>query len=998
MKKIKSKNLTIGLTTAASCLGFFGLVVGLSTTAKYNAENPRKFANDLAAKVTNLAFSLEVLEQNSDYKTIKSKLLDSNNRIKDQENTAKFFSFYTKNSDQFEKINTIFGEYATKKVDFQIVEIIPDDVNKNFKIKFQVNQVLENGEIAKSDIYQQTVAFAKQSNLLFADFNFALRKIKDFFITRITNFSQNQNAKVDPSTIRAIDFQSSLNKALNSDELLKKINDFFPDFSKIFENLNLSVENKLSNNGKIFDFSFIKQPSSNQFVDLQDDIPTLFLEARFTNEAQQMLADPSLKIQPIVSVIKIQKGEKSYFLDVNNFLSNLKIKDPEITEFSDLTSKNKTAYEFLTKIKSGFFLDEKSRSENTQTEINNILKTKKLELNFGNLEQKFAKKDKENAFEINFHAQRATLDPENKQSVIIPYTISVANDFFGSQLSDKNQVLTKTGALKLSGFKGLDSKKSDLNQQQNSNLPLQNQAIFSQFSLPFFGKGKEKQSLFAFGTKLRSIFQKIAQEEVDTLFANTKPTKNLDIQQFLTNNYDFEFTPYFSLLKSWTGQLEKPGIAEIQNFTIDKTELPKKEKTAVLNSKRFFHNGHQVASFFQDLLTKDQKTIIKTLFELTKKWQLLSESAQIPDSLLHANDNIFQEADKINLNQNSQNNIEKLSFNNIWKMQTSGFGFYGILILPSEIKQLLTKKSDKEIFKELKKHSLLNGQGGFQDFSQIKDKNLLIGTKFEKFGDVLKAFFLKAAQFDNFHAWAKLDEGLKYALEFEKGEIINKAEVDKKIEELANKIKPETQGVAVSIPLDVSEQNKTENSKSYLPINFKFRIQYSRQGINFDLLTPETKLFLELESKADFAKRKKIKELDNAILSIPHEFSEIDLEQQKFADLTFPKTTQPPNSTSVSSYLEDIGKKIENFLKEKYNDKFETVVDSIDFAINNQLEKQLFFRLKLKKNGTEISSQQDSEEYFSTLKFKINIKWSAKPSFATVRKNLKANNLAIKVA
>ncbi len=182
------------------------------------------------------------------------------------------------------------------------------------------------------------------------------------------------------------------------------------------------------------------------------------------------------------------------------------------------------------------------------------------------------------------------------------------------------------------------------------------------------------------GLGIKSSSRKVAKEEIEALFGNNSPKTN-EIRKILESNYDLDFGPYISLLDSWVGKIKHPSLSEIQRLTKDETQSTRTAGVSSIETRNFFRDGHQVASFFQDLLTKNRKTLLETLFELTKRWGLIAESTQIPQSLLNSKDNIFEEANKISLTSTSDE-IKKLSFNSLWR-DTEGIGFYGTLVLPT---------------------------------------------------------------------------------------------------------------------------------------------------------------------------------------------------------------------------------------------------------------------------------------------------------------------------
>ncbi|MDW2909453.1 P97 family adhesin, partial [Mesomycoplasma ovipneumoniae] len=843
-KSSKSKTLLLaGGVSGLIGAGIVGLTIGLTVNIKYNSENPRTQVNQFASRVSNLAFNLSAFNADSDYKDVKTALLDDSNKIKNAENALESFSFFEKKGGNLEKLDFSDSEFSDAKISYQILEILPDDANQNFKVKFQASQKLQNGDVAKSDIYEQVVSFVKESTILIAEFNFSLQKItsrlnqqvQNLISARTANFADQNSASsnpTDPSTIRPVDFQHDLNKSKDSKEFGEKISAYFPSLNNLLASLKNSQENKLPNSmDTIFNFDFARDKSTGQFVSLQNQVPSFFLEANLTSTARQML-DSSSSFSTVVNAIKLEKNDKSsYFLNYSDFFDNLSLKNLTKTDFnSDMGDK--LAVEFLAQIKSGFFSDPAQRSESLKSEILDLLKDKKLAFSFGNFGQKFKNHNSSQSLKVSFDPLEAKIDATDKTKVLIPYSISVNSQFFMPSNSPL-EISQKTGTLEISGLKQLE------------NLGELNSDIFKTRFLEGLGeKNKQKQAVFdQYGAGIRTSSRKVAKEEIEALFGNNPKTN--EIRNILERNYDLDFGPYISLLDSWVGKIKHPSLSDIKRMTKDGTQSTRNAGVSSIESRNFFRDGHQVASYFQDLLTKDKKTFLESLFELTKKWGLIAETSQIPQSLLDSKDNIFEEANKISLTPTGD--IKKLSFNTLWR-DNEGIGFYGTLVLPTSVQtELKSKKGDSAIFEYLKTQKVTT-----KETSESTD-NTENYAKFEKFGDVLSAFFLKAGQFDNFKSWAKLDDNLKYTLEFVKEAEEVKEEVSKKIEEVGKAQETEQEGKKAEGAQNQGKkaegaQNQGKKAEKVLPVKFSFKLE-SNDGSILNVKTPEIKVFLELEDE-----------------------------------------------------------------------------------------------------------------------------------------------------
>ncbi|MDW2897799.1 adhesin [Mesomycoplasma ovipneumoniae] len=997
-KLSRSKTLLLVGTSGLIGIGVIGLTIGLTLNIKYNAENPRTQVNQFASRVSNLAFNLGAFHSDSDYNAVKTTLLDGNNKIKNAENALESFSFFERKDGNLEKLDFSDSEFSDAKISYQILEILPDDANQNFKVKFQATQKLQNGDVAKSDIYEQVVSFVKESTILIAEFNSSLQKItsrlsqqvQNLVAARISNFSDQNSATsnpTDPSTIRPVDFQHDLNKSKDSKEFGAKISSYFPSLNNLLGQLKNSQENKIPNSiNTIFDFDFARDRSNGQFVSLQNQVPSFFIQASLTSTARQML-DSSSSFAPVISAVKLEKSNNSsYFLDYSDFFDNLNLKNLTKTDLKS-TMSDKLAVEFLAQIKSGFFSDPTQRSEDAKSKILELLIDKKLAFDFGKFDQKFKNHNTSQSLKVSFDPLEAKIDATDKTKVLVPYSISVNSQFFMPSNSPL-ELSQKTGTLEISGLKQLES------------LGQLNSDIFKMRFLEGLGKdNKQKQAVFdQYGPGIRTSSRKAAKEEMEALFANTPKTN--EIRNILESNYNLDFGPYVSLLDSWIGKIKHPSLSEIQKLTKDETQSTRSAGVSSIDSRNFFRDGHQVASFFQDLLTKNRKTLLETLFELTKRWGLISESTTIPQSLLDSKDNIFEEANKINLTPTGD--IKKLSFNSLWR-DTEGIGFYGTLVLPTSIQtELKNKKDDSSIFDYLKTQKVAAKESS--DSTTTTESY----AKFEKFGDVLSAFFLKAGQFDNFKAWAKLDDNLKYTLEFTKETEQEKDAVSKQIEELGKKPEgAQDQGKKAEGAQNQGKkaegtpnQGKTEK---VLPVKFSFKLE-SNDGSILNVKTPEIKVFLELEDEAIYNSRKEINELDKAIVQLQNQFRETSLDSTSYSSLTFPKKAegaqnqgkkaegtqnQGTDTNSLTSYLPELGKKVDEYLSTHFKDKnYKTLVESISDSFD-KTTKNLFFVLTKDGSGastgsgTSGTSGSTTAQRRSTLRVRITINKKAETTSTT---------------
>ncbi|MDW2910104.1 adhesin, partial [Mesomycoplasma ovipneumoniae] len=638
--------------------------------------------------------------------------------------------------------------------------------------------------------------------------------------------------------------------------------------------------------------------------------------------------------------------------------------------------------------------------------ILDLLKDKKLAFSFGNFGQKFKNHNSSQSLKVSFDPLEAKIDATDKTKVLIPYSISVNSQFFMPSNSPL-EISQKTGTLEISGLKQLE------------NLGELNSDIFKTRFLEGLGeKNKQKQAVFdQYGAGIRTSSRKVVKEEIEALFGNNPKTN--EIRNILERNYDLDFGPYISLLDSWVGKIKHPSLSDIKRMTKDGTQSTRNAGVSSIESRNFFRDGHQVASYFQDLLTKDRKTFLESLFELTKKWGLIAETSQIPQSLLDSKDNIFEEANKISLTPTGD--IKKLSFNTLWR-DNEGIGFYGTLVLPTSVQtELKSKKGDSAIFEYLKTQKVTT-----KETSESTD-NTENYAKFEKFGDVLSAFFLKAGQFDNFKSWAKLDDNLKYTLEFVKEAEEVKEEVSKKIEEVGKAQETEQEGKKAEGAQNQGKkaegaQNQGKKAEKVLPVKFSFKLE-SNDGSILNVKTPEVKVFLELEDEEIYKNRKEINELDSAVIKLQSLFRETSLDSSSYSSLTFPKKAEgaqnqgkkaegaqnqgkkaegvqnqgkkaegaqnQTDTNSLKDYLPELGKKVDEYLASNFKDQnYKTLVESISDSFD-KTTKILFFVLvkddSTSSSGSGSSTTTARTQKRSTLRVRITVNKSetASPTTAT---------------
>ncbi|MDW2906401.1 P97 family adhesin [Mesomycoplasma ovipneumoniae] len=918
----KNKRKVLILSSFLTGLAFVGITAGISFTFKYNGKHPREEVQQFVKKVKYVAFNPEKISENSDFLAIKSLLFDGNTL----KNTIKLDDYlipYYFSEDSKQLVKFAQQNQKTSSPVFDFVDLNFDDLNQNFIIKFRARQQITDQKIAYSDFVLSPVSFYDSRKFLKADFNFALQKITEKieeavsnFNTVVSNFSEENSDLTKNHLYRALDFAAKINSSQNSSEVEQNLAQIFPNFTDLISSIRNSKENLIPDkNERIFDINFAKDAATNQFVSVQNNIATMFLQANFTQAALDQLGDNfEINGNKIININLESKDKKSIFLDVNEFFANLKLK-PLIynTEEKDtkLVISKQNPFDFFAKIKSESnpFL-----KNSTIKDLINPLLAENLSLDFANL-NKLIPSDKQ-GIDFIFDTPNAKLVNDNGKYVVeLPYKIVLYESFFDN---NSNEIINqKDLILRIEGF-GLPI---------NSNLA---SSAFGNFLIPGTQKGIIYQQDPLFDNKSANLSQFIStfgepvfakvplnKEELDNLILK-RDYKALADKLSLPSSYNYNFDNFEAKVKSWSGKTSIPNLDDISRFknlqtttSINSSNSSQNLAVSSLVSNTFFQNPSDVATFFANYIQQEPNKIAKTFFELAKSFGLLNQnrsSLQIFDDDLQ--EDIFKKAAKINLD--NKKNIQILSFNNHFE-DVFNQGFFSTLFLPQSIKTKigdLKNKSASEVLAALKDQEIFEESNTNFDLNQIKE-NYKQSVKFSTLADVLLAFYLKSVQLSNFLAWEKIDSNLHYEIVFRKGNEISKQTLDQEISKIAEQPKPEQQSeeqtqqsvqseqAQPSQPSQQSEQpvetpqNLTNsNNYEYLTLNFYYNIGDERTN-KFSLQTPVRKILINLSTEKIDPKVSNEEKLNSLADTIPSELLNFEVN-----DETFNKISQAQNSTT----------------------------------------------------------------------------------------------------
>ncbi|MDW2835217.1 hypothetical protein R7V42_03755 [Mesomycoplasma ovipneumoniae] len=917
----KNKRKVLILSSFLTGLAFVGITAGISFTFKYNGKHPREEVQQFVKKVKYVAFNPEKISENSDFLAIKSLLFDGNtlkNTIKlDEYLIPYYFSEDSKQLVKFAQQNQ-----KTSSPVFDFVDLNFDDLNQNFIIKFRARQQITDQKIAYSDFVLSPVSFYDSRKFLKADFNFALQKITEKieeavsnFNTIVSNFSEENSDLAKNHLYRALDFAAKINSSENSSQVEQNLAQIFPNFTDLISSIRNSKENLIPDkNTRIFDINFAKDAATNQFVSVQNNIATMFLQANLTQSALDQLGDNfEINGNKIININLESKDKKSIFLDVNEFFANLKLKplvyNTEEKETKLVISKQ-NPFDFFAKIKSQSnpFL-----KNSTIKDLINPLLAENLSLDFGNF-NKSIPSDKQ-GIDFIFDTPNTKLVNDNGKYVVeLPYKIVLYESFFDN---NSNEIINqKDLILRIEGF-GLPI---------NSNIA---SSAFGNFLIPGTQKGIIYQQEPLFDNKSANLSQFIStfgepvfakvplnKEELDNLILK-RDYKALADKLSLPSSYNYNFDNFEAKVRSWSGQTLIPNLDDISRFknlqtttSINSSNSSQNLAVSSLVSNTFFQNPSDVATFFADYIQQEPNKIAKTFFELAKYFGLLDQnrsSLQIFDDDLQ--EDIFKKAEKINLN---NKNIQVLSFNNHFE-DVFNQGFFSTLFLPQSIKTKigdLKDKSASEVLAALKDQEIFKESNTNFDLNQIKE-NYKNSVTFSTLADVLLAFYLKSAQLSNFLAWEKIDSNLNYEIVFQKGNEISKQTLDQEIKKITEQPKPEQQSQEQpeqsgqsgqtqesgqtqppQQPAEAPQNLTNSNNYEYLTLNFYYNIGDERTN-KFSLQTPVRKILINLSTEKIDPKVSNQEKLNSLADSIPSALLNFEVN-----DETFNKISQPQTSTT----------------------------------------------------------------------------------------------------
>ncbi|MDW2931297.1 P97 family adhesin [Mesomycoplasma ovipneumoniae] len=364
----KNKNSLILALTAVGGVAIFATTIGLVTRIRYTGENPRAELENLVSRIQNVAFKSDVFDDSATYSQIKTQLFDDSGKLLAGTDLNKFISFYTQVNSKLRKFEPTF---APNKPFLEFVDLIPNDNDQSFELRFRAKHQIDNNHTAFSTIISKKVSFAQRSQFALAEFNSNLEKITKSFKENIqnlrrTDFSSNFSSPnlIDQkvaSLTRVEDFAADINKSGTQLEAVEKISQYFPDFQKIINELNFDQNNSFPfKQGAIYNFSLEKHPGTNNFISVDSNsVPSFLVKAELTDDAKFELKNFNIEDAQLLEKIDLvpqpssgsessqdannegktdESGEKqakkaTYFADLDDILSKISLKKLNFLDF-----------------------------------------------------------------------------------------------------------------------------------------------------------------------------------------------------------------------------------------------------------------------------------------------------------------------------------------------------------------------------------------------------------------------------------------------------------------------------------------------------------------------------------------------------------------------------------------------------------------------------------------------------------------------------------------
>ncbi|MDF9627390.1 hypothetical protein Q4497_00495 [Mesomycoplasma ovipneumoniae] len=629
--------LTIGSSLVASGL-IIGIPVGLVSNLSVT-KDPLFDVQKQANSISSISLKSDVVENNADYFSLKSKLFDSDGTKKSGVNLTDFFDFYAQNSNSNFEIVDFQNDFQWQKFKLNITDIEALDQEQSFKIYWRVLQNLDDDKVANSDLHSATVAYnpvSKLSNSSLSNFTSLakaeLSKLRPYFISEFDKSPTRQIAKLTPIS----EFLDKVNLAKSALEASKIISQYF--------NLESTITNLLKNkiNKFVDDNNFAKSKYSIELIQepvLKNaylsktplkNIYRVYFLAKFSSDFAKH-NNQDLKLAPNFN-FAVDLDFSDTFLDgsLANDIELTPFSDNDLTNFSDIheqSSEKITSWELLNYLKNQVFPSYKEKQtfyKNLLNQVSNVPLLSKIKLK--NYISRLKNSDLFSKIKIDF-----SVDPEKTQFVYQNNKIII--QFHGNIeiYNDKNEIIAQKPFVQNVGNYSVLVK----------NMP----DLIS----------KAKATNFEFKQKDAQISEQnpVPKEEIEKLVnsGDFGKLKNiLENPHYYGVKFDEE---KLKLLVEKYDVIPVDQLIERSRWTFTYPE----EVAGIVNVlSPVFQSGEEMLRFYSALAQKDINFVVKYFFDWLKGLKLIDPAQTWPENL--DNTNLFKELAKIKIeNKSGWNNF-----------------------------------------------------------------------------------------------------------------------------------------------------------------------------------------------------------------------------------------------------------------------------------------------------------------------------------------------------
>ncbi|EXU60796.1 P97 family adhesin [Mesomycoplasma ovipneumoniae] len=629
--------LTIGSSLVASGL-IIGIPVGLVSNLSVT-KDPLFDVQKQANSISSISLKSDVVENNADYFSLKSKLFESDGTKKSGVNLTDFFDFYAQNPNSNFEIVDFQNDFQWQKFKLNITDIEALDQEQSFKIYWRVLQNLDDGKVANSDLHSATVAYnpvTSLSNSSLSNFTSLakaeLSKLRPYFISEFDKSPTREIAKLTPVS----EFLDKVNSAKSALEASKIISQYF--------NLESTITNLLKNkiNKFVDDDNFAKGKYSIELIQepvLKNaylsktplkNIYRVYFLAKFSSDFAKH-NNQDLKSSPNFN-FAVDLDFSDTFLDESlaNDIELTPFSDNDLTNFSDVHEQNNekiTSWELLNYLKNQVFPSYEEKQafyKNLLNQVSNVPLLSKIKLK--NYISRLKNSDLFSKIKVDF-----SVDPEKTQFVYQNNKIII--QFHGNVqiYNDKNEIIAQKPFVQNVGNYSVLVK----------NMP----DLIS----------KAKATNFEFKQKDAQISEQnpVPKEEIEKLVnsGDFGKLKNiLENPHYYGVKFDEE---KLKLLVEKYDVIPVDQLIERSRWTFTYPE----EVAGIVNVlSPVFQSQEEMLRFYSALAQKDINFVVKYFFDWLKGLKLIDPAQTWPENL--DSTNLFKELAKIKIeNKSGWNNF-----------------------------------------------------------------------------------------------------------------------------------------------------------------------------------------------------------------------------------------------------------------------------------------------------------------------------------------------------